>query len=142
MQTLQKIEQEQLRHTIEYRVGDQVRVHVRIKEGDKERIQIFEGVVIAQNRGQNRGTFTVRKLSYGIGVERLFPMHSPSIEKVEVVTHGKVRRARLFYLRERRGKSARLKERDMRVVVAKEARRKERADAKAAASAAPSESIA
>lgn len=129
MSILQQIEQEQLRHPQPFRVGDQVRVHVRIKEGEKERVQVFEGVVIALRRANNRGSFTVRKVSYGIGIERVFPLHTPSIEKVDVVTHGKVRRARLFYLRGRRGKAARLKERDMRQVVAKEARRRAKGEA-------------
>ena len=132
MHALQEIENEQLRHPVDHRVGDLVKVHVRIKEGDKERVQIFEGVVIALKRGSNRGSFTVRKVSYGIGVERLFPLHSPSIEKVVIVSRGKVRRARLFYLRGRRGKAARLKERDMRLEAAKEARRKNKAEAGAA----------
>ena len=114
MGIIEKIEKEQLRRKIDFRAGDNVRVHVRIKEGDKERIQIFEGVVIALCRGGNRGSFTVRKVSYGVGVERVFPLHSPSVENIEVVSSGKVRRARLFYLRERRGKAARLKERDTR----------------------------
>lgn len=131
MQILEQIESEQLRHKVEHRVGDQVKVHVRIKEGEKERVQVFEGVVIALKRGGARGSFTVRKLSYGIGVERLFPLHSPSIEKVVIVTRGKVRRSRLFYLRGRRGKSARLRELDSRLEAAKEARRAEKADAKA-----------
>ena len=135
MSILKKIEDDQLRATIAYRVGDQVRVHVRIKEGEKERVQVFEGVVIALRNAQNRGSFTVRKVSYGIGIERVFPLHSPSVEKVEVVTHGKVRRARLFYLRERRGKAARLKERDMRQVVAKTARRAAKAESEAKAKA-------
>ena len=116
MGIIEKIEEEQLRHSTNFRSGDNVRVHVRIKEGDKERIQVFEGVVIALCRGANRGSFTVRKVSYGVGVERVFPLHSPSVEKVEVVSSGKVRRARLFYLRDRRGKAARLKERDTRVL--------------------------
>lgn len=139
MSILQKIEQEQLRHEVAYRVGDQVRVHVRIKEGDKERVQIFEGVIIALRNAQNRGSFTVRKVSYGIGIERVFPLHTPSVEKVEVVTHGKVRRARLFYLRERRGKSARLKERDMRQVAAKNARRQAKLEAASAEAPAATE---
>ena len=95
----------------EFGAGDTVNVHVRIKEGSKERIQQFQGVVL-QRRGAGTGhTFTVRKISNGIGVERIFPLHSPSIEKVEVKKHGVVRRAKLFYLRERSGKSARIKER-------------------------------
>jgi large subunit ribosomal protein L19 len=112
MSILQTIADEQLRRDINFRVGDLVKVHVRIKEGDKERIQIFEGVVISLCRGGNRASFTVRKVSYGTGVERIFPVHSPSVEKVEVVSSSKVRRAKLFYLRGRRGKAARLKERE------------------------------
>ncbi len=90
------------------RAGDSVRVHTKIKEGDKERIQIFEGVVIARRRGGVRANFTVRKVSYGVGVERIFPTHSPRIDKIEVVGHGEVRRSRLFYLRDLHGKAARL----------------------------------
>ena len=92
----------------EMRSGDTVRVHTKIKEGDKERIQVFEGVVIRHHRGDVRATFTVRKVSYGVGVERIFPVHSPRIDKVEVVGHGEVRRSRLYYLRELQGKAARL----------------------------------
>jgi large subunit ribosomal protein L19 len=88
--------------------GDTVRVHTKIKEGDKERIQVFEGVVIARRQGGVRASFTVRKVSYGVGVERIFPTHSPRIDKVEVVNHGEVRRSRLFYLRDLQGKAARL----------------------------------
>lgn len=117
MSLIEKIEQEFTKEPAKFRTGDTVRVHVRIREGEKERVQIFEGVVIALKRGQNRSAFTVRKVSYGIGVERVFPLYAPSVEKVEIVTHGKVRRARLFYLRDRRGKAARLKERDMRGVL-------------------------
>jgi len=90
------------------RAGDSVRVHTKIKEGDKERIQIFEGVVIARREGGVRASFTVRKVSYGVGVERIFPTHSPRIDKIEVVGHGEVRRSRLFYLRDLQGKAARL----------------------------------
>jgi len=90
------------------RAGDSVRVHTKIKEGDKERIQIFEGVVIAFRKGGTGSTFTVRKVSYGVGVERIFPLHSPRIDRVEVMGHGEVRRAKLFYLRELQGKAARL----------------------------------
>ena len=92
------------------RSGDTVRVHVRIKEGDKTRVQVFEGTVIGQHGSGTRSTFTVRKVSYGVGVERIFPAFSPSLEKVEVKTHHKVRRSKLYFLRERSGKSARLKE--------------------------------
>lgn len=116
MGIIEKIEQEQIRRGIDFRAGDTVRVHVRIKEGDKERIQMFEGVCIALERGGNRASFTVRKVSYGVGVERVFPLQSPSIEKIEVVTAGEVRRAKLFYLRDLRGKAARIKERDTRLM--------------------------
>lgn len=100
-----------MRQDIEpFRVGDTVKVHVLIKEGDKERIQIFKGDVIAK-RGSGLGaTFTVRKISYGIGVERIFPLHSKVVKKVEVVRHGKVRRAKLYYLRQLKGKAAKLRE--------------------------------
>jgi large subunit ribosomal protein L19 len=94
-----------------FRVGDTVRVHVRIVEGDKERVQAFEGVVIRKRRGGIRSTFTVRKISYGVGVERTFPFFSPRVEKVDVLSRGRVRRARLYYLRERTGKAARIRER-------------------------------
>jgi large subunit ribosomal protein L19 len=93
----------------ELRSGDSVRVHTLIKEGDKERVQIFEGVVIGQHRGGSRASFTVRKISYGVGVERIFPLHTSRIEKVEVVSKGQVRRARLNYLRALQGKAARIK---------------------------------
>lgn len=91
-------------------VGDTVRVHIRVKEGSRERIQVFEGTVIAKKHGGIEETFTVRRISYGIGVEKVFPLHAPSIEKVEVVRHGKVRRAKLYYLRDRVGKAAKVKE--------------------------------
>lgn len=93
----------------QFNVGDTVRVHVKILEGDKERIQVFEGVVISRANGRNRATFTVRKISYGVGVERIFPLHSPRIEKIEVVYRGRVRRAKLYYLRNLSGKAARIK---------------------------------
>ena len=106
---LDTIEKKYLRKDLpEFRTGDTVRVHTKIKEGDKERIQVFEGVVIAHRRGNSRAMFTVRKMSYGVGVERMFPVHSPRIDRVEVVSHGEVRRARLYYLRELQGKAARL----------------------------------
>jgi large subunit ribosomal protein L19 len=111
MNAIDRIEAEQLRTDIpEFRPGDTVRVHVKIVEGDKERIQAFEGVVIRKTRGGNRAAFTVRKVSYGIGVERTFPIHSPRIDKVQVLTRGRVRRARLYYLRELSGKAARIQE--------------------------------
>jgi large subunit ribosomal protein L19 len=104
------VEAGQLRSDIpEFKVGDTIRVHAKIIEGDKERIQVFEGVVISRANGGNRATFTVRKISYGVGVERIFPLHSPRIDKIEVVTRGKVRRAKLYYLRELSGKAARIK---------------------------------
>ncbi len=93
----------------DFRSGDSVRVHTLIKEGDKERVQVFEGVVIGQHRGGSRATFTVRKISYGVGVERIFPLHTSRIEKIEIVTKGHVRRARLNYLRDLKGKAARIK---------------------------------
>ena len=91
--------------------GDNVKVHVKIKEGEKERIQVFQGVVISKRKGGTNATFTVRKVSYGVGVERIFPLHSPAIDKIEVVTRGRVRRAKIYYLRKLRGKAARIKER-------------------------------
>ena len=95
----------------EFRVGDSVRVHVRIVEGQRERVQVFEGVVTRRRRGSNRANFTVRKVSYGVGVERTFPFFSPRVEKVEITSHGRVRRNRLYYLRERTGKAARIRAR-------------------------------
>ncbi len=109
MNIVEKIQNEQRKKGIPaFRSGDTVKVHCRIKEGDKERIQIFEGVCIARHRGGAQATFTVRKHSYGVGVERVFPLHSPTIERIEVVSAGKVRRSRLYYLRELRGKAARI----------------------------------
>jgi large subunit ribosomal protein L19 len=106
------IEQSYLRSDIpEFRPGDTVKVHVRVVEGSRERVQVFQGVVIARQHGGLRETFTVRKISFGVGVERTFPVHSPSIAKLEVVSRGQVRRAKLYYLRELRGKKARIKER-------------------------------
>lgn len=112
MGVLQKIESEQIRREKGFRAGDLVRVYVRIVEGEKERVQVFEGVVISMRGGGSRASFTVRKVSYGVGVERVFPLHSPSIDKIEVVSSGKVRRAKLYYLRDLSGKAARLKEKD------------------------------
>ncbi len=94
----------------DFRVGDTVRVHVKVKEGDKERIQAFEGVVIRKRGGGTDATFTVRKVSFGVGIERTFPLHAPVVDKIEVLKRGIVRRARLYYLRERKGKAARIKE--------------------------------
>ncbi|MBE3595493.1 MAG: 50S ribosomal protein L19 [Hydrogenibacillus sp.] len=95
----------------DFRAGDTVRVHAKVVEGGRERVQVFEGVVIKRQHGGISETFTVRKISYGVGVERTFPLHSPRIEKIEVVKYGKVRRAKLYYLRNLRGKAARIKER-------------------------------
>jgi len=107
-----ELEQAQVRDNIpEFRPGDTLKVHVRVKEGNRSRIQVFQGVVIRRQGGGIRETFTVRKISYGVGVERTFPVHSPSIDKIETVTRGKVRRAKLYYLRELRGKAARIRER-------------------------------
>jgi large subunit ribosomal protein L19 len=106
---IQKVEDRGLRSDLpEFRVGDSVRVHVKVREGEKERVQAFEGVVIKINRGGNRAAFTVRKISYGVGVERIFPLHSPRIDKLQVLSRSKVRRARLYYLRGLSGKAARL----------------------------------
>ena len=91
-------------------IGDTVRVHLKVKEGNRERIQVFEGTVIAKKHGGIEETFTVRRVSYGVGVEKVFPVHAPSIEKIELVRHGKVRRAKLYYLRNRVGKAAKVKE--------------------------------
>lgn len=111
MNTLELIEKEQMRGDLPgFKSGDTVKVYVKIVEGQKERIQVFEGAVIRKTRGHSRASFTVRKISYGIGVERTFPLHSPVIDRIEVVSRGKVRRARLFYLRARKGKYAKIKD--------------------------------
>src|SRR5699024_2599226 len=108
---IEAVTKDQLRTDIPtFRAGDTLRVHVRIVEGNRERIQVFEGVVIKRRGGGISETFTVRKLSYGVGVERTFPVHTPKIEKIEVKRRGKVRRAKLYYLRSLRGKAARIKE--------------------------------
>ena len=108
---IKEIEQEQIKEKVDsFRVGDTVRVHGKIKEGNRERIQVFEGTVLKIQGGGNRKTFTVRKISNGVGVEKTWPIHSPNVEKVEVVRAGKVRRAKLFYLRSRVGKKAKVKE--------------------------------
>src|SRR5580704_3031678 len=107
-----ELEQAQLRDDVpDFRPGDTLRVHVRVKEGNRSRIQVFQGIVIRRQGGGVRETFTVRKISYGVGVERTFPVHTPAIEKIEVVSRGRVRRAKLYYLRSLRGKAARIKER-------------------------------
>jgi large subunit ribosomal protein L19 len=109
MNIVSQLEAEQSKkETPELRPGETVRVHVKVVEGEKERTQVFEGTIIGLSGRGNRATFTVRKVSYGVGVERIFPIHSPRIEKVEIVSRGKVRRAKLYYLRQRSGKAARL----------------------------------
>ena len=111
MNIIETIENEQMRVDIpDFRAGDTIKVHARIKEGEKERIQVFQGTVVRKRKGRTGATFTVRKISYGIGVERIFPLHSPTIDKIELVTRGKVRRGRIYYLRKLRGKAARVKE--------------------------------
>jgi large subunit ribosomal protein L19 len=109
MNPIEAIEREQLQSNVpEFKSGDTVKVHVKVVEGEKERVQVFQGVVIRKSRGANRATFTVRKISYGIGVERTFPLHSPRIDRIDVVSRGQVRRARLYYLRSLSGKAARI----------------------------------
>jgi large subunit ribosomal protein L19 len=111
MNILEALEKEQMRTDIpDFRPGDTVKVHARIKEGEKERVQIFKGVVIRKRNGNTGATFTVRKVSYGVGVEKIFPLHSPLVDKIEIITRGRVRRARLYYLRKLRGKASRIKE--------------------------------
>lgn len=115
MNRLDSIENTQLRDNIPaFQAGDNIRVHVRIQEGNKERLQVFEGVVIAKKHGGSRETVTVRKVSFGVGVERIFPLHGTVIDHIDVTRRGKVRRAKLYYLRDLRGKAARIKERDTR----------------------------
>ena len=116
MNPMEMVEREQLRtDLVDFRVGDTVRVHVKIVEGEKERIQPFEGAVIQRKEGGIRSTFTVRKISYGIGVERIFSLHSPRIDRIDVISRGKVRRAKLFYLRNLKGKAARIRSEKRRV---------------------------
>lgn len=108
---VESLQREQMRGDLpDFRVGDTVKVHVKIREGDKERIQVFEGVVIRCHKGLLGATFTVRKVSYGVGVERIFPLHSPQMDRIEVLRRGRVRRSRLYYLRQRHGKAARIRE--------------------------------
>ena len=112
MQKIEQLEREMMRLDLpDFSPGDTVNVHVKIREGEKERIQVFQGVVISKRGGTTNATFTVRKISYGIGVERVFPLHSPILDKIEVVSRGRVRRAKIYYLRKLRGKAARIKER-------------------------------
>lgn len=111
MDILQQITQEQIRTDLpDLKIGDTVRVYVKVKEGNRERVQMFEGTIIKKNHGGIQETFTVRRVSYGVGVERTFPVNSPKIDRIEVVRHGRVRRAKLYYLRDRVGKAAKVKE--------------------------------
>jgi len=112
---IDRIDQEQMRQDHpDFRPGDTVKVHIRIIEGTKERVQIFQGVVIKRKRGKMNASYTVRKISHGVGVEKTFALHNPRIEKIELMTRGRVRRSRLYYLRDRRGKAARIRERGIR----------------------------
>ena len=110
MGAIETVERAQATERPAIRTGDTVRVHVKVREGDKERIQVFEGIVIGQHRGSTRATFTVRKVSFSQGVERIFPLHSPIIDRIEVVRSAKVRRSKLYFLRKLKGKAARMKE--------------------------------
>lgn len=113
MNQLERIQRSLVKKTMpSFEIGDTVRVHAKVVEGDKERIQVFEGVVIARKGGRNSETFTVRKISYGVGVERIFPVHSPIVTRVDVVRQGKVRRAKLYYLRAKKGRTAKLEDRE------------------------------
>ncbi|HEV8593759.1 MAG TPA: 50S ribosomal protein L19 [Pyrinomonadaceae bacterium] len=123
MNRLDSVEKTQLRDNIPaFQSGDTVKVHVRIKEGNKERLQVFEGIVIAKKHGGARESITVRKVSFGVGVERIFPLHATVVDHIDVVRRGKVRRAKLYYLRDLRGKAARIKEKDTRNKEAKAAK--------------------
>jgi large subunit ribosomal protein L19 len=111
MEKIKQLERENMRMDVaDFSPGDTIKVHVKIKEGEKERIQVFQGAVISKRKGTTNATFTVRKVSYGVGVERIFQLHSPIIDKIEVVTRGRVRRAKIYYLRKLRGKAARIRE--------------------------------
>jgi large subunit ribosomal protein L19 len=112
MEKIKQLEKEMMRLDLPHFIpGDTVKVHVKIKEGEKERIQVFQGVVISKRKGSTNASFTVRKVSYGVGVERIFPLHSPIIDRIEVISRGRVRRAKIYYLRKLRGKAARIRER-------------------------------
>ncbi|MEN8246762.1 MAG: 50S ribosomal protein L19 [Thermodesulfobacteriota bacterium] len=112
MEKIKQLEKEMMRLDLPHFIpGDTVKVHVKIREGEKERIQAFQGVVISKRKGSTNASFTVRKVSYGVGVERIFPLHSPIIDRIEVITRGRVRRAKIYYLRKLRGKAARIRER-------------------------------
>ena len=113
MNTMRQIEEREMRQDLpQFRAGDTLRVHVRVIEGEKERVQVFEGVCLRRHDDGIRSTYTVRKMSYGIGVERIFPLHSPRVQKIDIVTRGRVRRSRLYYLRDLYGKKARIRELD------------------------------
>lgn len=112
MEKIKQLERENMRMDLpQFAVGDTIKVHVSIREGDKQRLQIFQGVVISKRNGTSSASFTVRKVSYGVGVERVFPMHSPIVDHIEVVTRGRVRQSKIYYLRKLRGKAARIRER-------------------------------
>jgi len=112
MDKVKQIEREMMRMDLpQFAPGDTVKVHVKIREGEKERIQAFQGVCISKRKGTTNASFTVRKVSYGVGVEKIFPLHSPIIDRIEVITHGRVRRSKIYYLRKLRGKAARIRER-------------------------------
>ena len=119
MSAIELVEKSQMTERPDMKSGDTVRVHVKVREGDKERIQIFEGIVIGMHRGGLRASFTVRKVSFGQGVERIFPLHSPTIAKVDVVRSARVRRAKLYFLRDLKGKAARMKETKRRLVASR-----------------------
>lgn len=134
MNVVDAVERQQMKQELpDVQVGDTVKVHIRIVEGEKERIQIFEGVVLRLHGGGIRRTVTVRKVSFGVGVERIFPLHSPRVEKIEIIKRAKVRQAKLYFLRKLRGKAARLKERRMPVESTKKTKTKKRGKAKKAA---------
>lgn len=120
MNLMNAVEEQYKKEVPSFRVGDTVKVFVKVVEGDKERIQPFEGVVIARRGNSIRETFMVRKVSYGIGVERIFPVHSPAIDRIEVIKKGSVRKAKLFYLREKKGKAAKVKEREREKIAAEQ----------------------
>ncbi|MGO9612586.1 MAG: 50S ribosomal protein L19 [Dissulfurispiraceae bacterium] len=112
MNVIQTIEEGYLKQTPDFRIGDTIRIYVKVVEGDKERLQPYEGIVIGRKGGGLRATFMVRKISFGVGVERIFPLHSPSIERIDILKRGDVRRAKLYYLRGKKGKAAKVKEKE------------------------------
>jgi large subunit ribosomal protein L19 len=141
MNQLERIQRSLTKKTMPiFEIGDTVRVHVKVVEGEKERIQIYEGLVIARKGARNSETFNVRKISYGVGVERIFPVHSPTIAKVDVVRQGKVRRAKLYYLRTKKGKMAKVSEREY-SQDAKQAAARKQEKSEAAAAAQPASAV-